>query len=86
MNPKGVISGTPLENTSGTYPVIIQVTDGIATVSTNLLITINPKISISYLADGMVGAAYSQTLSASTTGILIIGLETKLYPLQYQQQ
>src|SRR5207253_2840028 len=66
LSPAGVISGTP--TTNGTFPITVQVTDfGSRTAQGNLVITIGPGLTITLasLPDGVVGVAYSQTLTAS---------------------
>jgi hypothetical protein len=69
MDSMGNLSGTPAQ--SGTYSVIVQATDSTGAVATSAfsLTVVNPKapaISISSsLADGTVGTAYSQGLSAN---------------------
>jgi thermitase len=68
MTDKGAISGTPADNTSGTYAITFQVSDGIASVTKALSIVINPALAIAVLPDGIIGTPYYQVLSALTTG------------------
>jgi len=64
----GVISGTP--TMAATFSFVVQVKDGVSSVTKGLSIKINPRlttltITTTSLPNGNVGAAYSQTLSAS---------------------
>src|SRR5205807_10429202 len=69
LNQTGIISGTP--ERAGTTSFVLKLSDAVsASVSATLSITTNPallplNIDTASLPDGVVGAAYSQTLSAS---------------------
>jgi len=64
INNNGIISGIP--TTEGTFPFTARVTDFVGGVATRLFtITIGPVLTITTtsLPDGVVGSAYSQTLT-----------------------
>jgi len=69
LNQTGIISGTP--ERAGTTSFVLKLSDAVsASVSATLSITTNPavlplNIDTASLPDGVVGDAYSQTLSAS---------------------
>jgi len=69
LSAAGVISGTP--TASGTFNVPVTVKDSespIASKTANLSITVNPVLSVtttSPLPGGVIGTAYSQTLTAA---------------------
>jgi hypothetical protein len=65
---KGLISGTPDNQTSGAYPLTIQVSDGITAVTRELAISINPPLAIGALPAGTLGTAYSLDLNTLTGG------------------
>jgi hypothetical protein len=68
LTSKGLISGTPDNETSGAYPLTIQVSDGITAVTRELAITINPPLAIGALPPGTLGTAYSLDLTTLTGG------------------
>ncbi len=65
----GLISGTPLASSAGTYTVKIQAKDaygGVATQSFNVQILPPPEVTTQILPSATVGKTYSATLSADS--------------------
>jgi hypothetical protein len=68
LSVKGLISGAPDNQASGAYGLTLQVSDGIATVTKPLFITLNPALAMGDLPDGNLNMLYHQSLSGLTTG------------------
>ena len=66
LSAAGVLSGTP--TTTGSYPFTVNVTDankGVATASITLVVTSAVTLTFSAPPNGVVGTAYSDTLTAA---------------------
>ena len=66
LSAAGVLSGTP--TTTGSYPFTVNVTDankGVATASITLVVTSAVTLTFSAPPNGVIGTAYSDTLTAT---------------------
>jgi ABC-type transport system substrate-binding protein/ligand-binding sensor domain-containing protein len=68
LTEKGLISGTPENETSGSYALTFRVSDGITAVSRDLALTIYPPLAMGALPPATAGAAYSLDLASITSG------------------
>jgi hypothetical protein len=65
LSTTGVAWGKPVPGSSGVYPFTVRVSDGIAAITQNFIITIYSPLLIGPLPDGVAGVAYSHVLSAA---------------------
>lgn len=68
----GQITGTPVDDTAGTYPIVITATNGIgAPVTLNLVITIAPASPESVIPEGPSDSSGDEALLPDTGGLLL---------------
>lgn len=72
MTALGILSGTPVTGSQGTYQVTVRLTDGVAATAATLPLVINPALTITgpaSLPQGAVGEAYGPVNFTGTGGL-----------------